>query len=1041
MSLTKYWPTVEEINNCIKSEAETAPDEVLLAVHQEFPIAYSKVGADGKVVADGKIVATEDQLIKHLLGDAPEGSLIVPITGASGVGKSHLIRMLDARIRRLMDRDKYLVIRIPKSASLRRVVGLILESEPLRSAKYNAVKTAFNKALGDVSSVEDAVVRFQGELDIALRDYAKEVTQRLYLDQTNAELQARLSHALKLPVLMADAVTVGHFREKVFPRIIQRAVVGIEVEGGEIREVGSEDGQFQAEDLNLSLLDIGAASKEVDTYYRLSLETRGGVGKTAAVDVLNSVVDQATRQLYQLNGALGGMTLGDVILEIRRHLLAENKELVILVEDFKALVGIQDTLAKLLIQEGVTSEGRKFATIRSAIAVTDGYLGGRDTLATRAGREWVVESRLDSEDEALRRTKRLVAAYLNAARCGEGGLRKHYQEFFADTSGEPREWLPPIYSDKHEEDEEALKAFGYEGKVPLFPFTESAVECLARSAMSSGNTLVFNPRFVIKNIVREVLLLGRGAFLEKKFPPPSLKGGSAGADVSEWLMSMGLVDEQKQRYRRLVAIWANAPQHREEIGRIPAKIFEVFSLPPPANIKFIASIPGDSKLSIASPPTNTPAPQEAQALEGFRRALEGWVQEKIQLEQKVANKIRKALAALINQRIDWNAERCQKREIRADVFSIPYSSGEGGLAADAFKIAADNTDTDGKLRGELLALLRYHDLYDRQTEYEDADEDLARISNLLDRLMPAALDMARASSNKQSRAAIYALAANGRMLGIRERGQTIKALSSFLLGDVAPLEGLPDEAAQTFKDWRALQSKGVQSRGFLRKLVLEAGGCFQGTGEVVYGVDIVRIAENFPDKTYKFNLAELKYIPQDLKQPLQNMSDITVRSRANQVLIEATKLKKRIEQDLGENFEKNLVVDASRALAEKLGRGVWKTEEIGCTASAFLTLCESFRSSALKDSLLLLQEAEGSVESDEAEEKTVARVAKLSFVPLIIAGHFLDKASKVVDSANGYANSLEQQYEGVSPSEKIKEIKDEFNLLILKLTALQKRDE
>ena len=69
-----------------------------------------------------------------------------------------------------------------------------------------------------------------------------------------------------------------------------------------------------------------------------------------AVDVLNGkVVDQAVRQLFQLHEAIGGMTLQDVILEIRRLLLVDGRELVILVEDFKALTGIQQTLLHILI--------------------------------------------------------------------------------------------------------------------------------------------------------------------------------------------------------------------------------------------------------------------------------------------------------------------------------------------------------------------------------------------------------------------------------------------------------------------------------------------------------------------------------------------------------------------------------------------------------------------------------------------------------------------------------------------------------------------
>lgn len=94
------------------------------------------------------------------------------------------------------------------------------------------------------------------------------------------------------------------------------------------------------------------------------------------------LVDQAIRQLFSLHQSLGGMTLQEVILEIRRRLLGQNRELVIFVEDFKALTGIQDTLLKVLIQEGIRDGFQELATLRSVIAVTDGYLAEKDTIRT-----------------------------------------------------------------------------------------------------------------------------------------------------------------------------------------------------------------------------------------------------------------------------------------------------------------------------------------------------------------------------------------------------------------------------------------------------------------------------------------------------------------------------------------------------------------------------------------------------------------------------------------------------------------------------------
>ncbi|HAM23073.1 MAG TPA: hypothetical protein DCQ04_12540, partial [Actinobacteria bacterium] len=216
MSLLSYWPAKEEVDRCIKSEAEAVSDEVLLAVHQQFPLAYLTVGPDGKVVSESRKVASEDDLLRHLLDSAPEGSLVVPITGASGVGKSHMIRILDARLRRLPDASRYLVIRIPKSASLRRVVELILEAEPLQGPKYDKIRAEFEKALADLPLAQ-AVILFQAQLRIALSDFETTLHLQQQQSPTAENLRRRLHVTRGLPQLLADAATEAYFHEQVLP--------------------------------------------------------------------------------------------------------------------------------------------------------------------------------------------------------------------------------------------------------------------------------------------------------------------------------------------------------------------------------------------------------------------------------------------------------------------------------------------------------------------------------------------------------------------------------------------------------------------------------------------------------------------------------------------------------------------------------------------------------------------------------------------------------------------------------------------------------
>lgn len=1036
VSLLNYWPTRAEIDRCIKSEAESASDEVLLAVHQEFPLAYFKVGPDGRLMPDSRNVATEEDLLRYLLGSAPEGSLVVPITGASGVGKSHLIRILDARLRKLPEASRYLIIRIPKSASLRRVVELILEAEPLQGPSYDPIRAEFEKALEDIP-LEKAVILFQAQLRIALEEHAATLRQQLSQDVTNEVIKSRLHFARGLPQFLGDSVTEGHFHKVVFPRIIHRSVEGISASNAEIDPT---DSQFKPEDFDLpDSLPIEQASLPVRNFYQTTLCTREGRGKIIAADVLNSVVDQATRQLYKLHESLGGRTLGEVIGDIRRLLLAEdpNKELVILVEDFAALVGIQDTLAKILIQHGQTEGVQTLATIRSVIAVTDGYLAGRDTLATRAGREWVVESRFESEEETLRRAGLLVASYLNAARHGEAFLKDFYRRQKEVSKKSYEKLEVPVFSEDSGGQEGTLEAFGYISKIPIFPFTEAAIEYLARSTLTKGNVLVFTPRFVIKNVVRELLLTGRDSFENEHFPPPEIIARPLAADVEQWLESQGFPTEIGNRYRRLLAIWGNNPSTRSDIARIPKQVFDAFHLPVPR--VDVAEKPPEKEKETPPPRGVEVTDQNAKQIQAYQNALEKWVQDKITLDQDTARAIRRTLAILVNQRIDWNAERCLKREIGADKFSIPNASGELNLAADAFKIAESTDDKGGQLRLDLLSLLRYGVVYQMNTTYPDADEDLARVSNLVDRLIPSALELLRNSVKKQTHSSLLLLAANSRLLGLSEKGRTPGALSLFLFGDVPQVEQLPDVAPEPFKEWRILQQAAFDVREQLKQFVLETAGCFQGTGKNTYGVDIVRLVEDYPVEGDSEASGDTPGISSELKAALAPMRQATVFGRFRQVLRGAQKIKDFVDRDLGEDFDKQAVINAMNDVVSTLKEmGAWRPDVIGATPTEYGKLSEAFRNAAVKEALSVLQAVVPTNEDDPKKSvpQHISKGAQLSLGALIVAEQFVALSKRIVKAAADHGDTLEVQYGGVTPDQKAADLVATFEQLVSDLEKL-----
>lgn len=1034
MSLLNYWPSAKEINHCINHEAEGAHDAVLLAVHQPTPLSYRIISSDRK------LDTTEEELFNYLVSDdVPSGVHLVPITGASGVGKSHMVRVLAARMQSINSDGRYLIIRIPKSASLRNVVESILSELP--GNDYTDVRASFSKAVEEVN-LETAVISFQSQLNIALIDLAKVLRTRVKSDPTNAALKEQCGHALELPNFMADPVLVDHFRGHVYPRIVNRSISGQhQFEQDELIQ------DFRVDDFELpESIDIARAAEPTRRYYQRNLQIREG--KARAVRLLNesNVVDQAIKQLFNLHQALGGMTLQEVIQQIRRLLLAQNRELVILVEDFKALTGIQDTLLNVLIQEGVRDGVRELATMRSVIAVTDGYLAGKDTIGTRSKREWIVESNLRTGEEVLQRTKALVASYLNASRWGYDELVRQFKKR-GGTWSETGTWVEAYSSDDSEGDTLILNAFGRLNGIPLFPYTDLAIEQLARTALTRNNTVVFTPRFIIDNVLRSLLLPGRPAFEQGRFPHMGIDAPKVNAEVTQWLMERPVSEDDRDRYRRVVGIWGNVPLTPEEIGFIPVEVFDAFGLMRPGVKERIRTNPvkafGGAPLSLPPSPLTTivppPQPKDEVAI-----ALENWVQKNELINQTIANQIRLNIASALNERIDWHGERCTKAPIVAKDISIPHAGGEGGIRSNNISISKDNSDPTGQLRSELAAVVRYYKTNNGKMNYSGADDDLVWIGNLVERLMPRALELVRGEVRKKLAMSLRLLVTNSRILGLAERARTAVSLSPFLFGSVALPQRPPEGAPQEFLDWRSLQERALGVRPELTQMVLTYCGSFQGTGKTTYAVDIARVVGCMPSDEEAVDYAVLDSLTTEFKQVLTPMAELRAKAQARKVMQIATSIRTRLTAELGVDFDKQEVVEELRSLSDLLrDSGFWNADEIGMGHQAYRNLCEEFRKSALRESLAILSDVgnrEGPEESND-DAQLVVRMGRFDGSALIVATRFVELSRKLVKASDKRAKTLEEQFNGVDPQTEVERIQGILTGLSLEIASIGSEGE
>ena len=837
--LENYWPAADEINACIKNEAETADVSVLLAVHQPAPLTTRNAGTNIEAAA------TEQELLDAFLSDdVPGGYLLFPITGPSGAGKSHIIRWLDAQLQRSSKRDRLHTIRIPKSASLRRVVELILE--PLEGdARFEKSRSELTRAVAEVDR-RRAVVLFRAQIENALASRAEELRLEAREHRERAALRPLIGHAQMLPKLFGDAALKDHFDETVLARVVGRALRGRE-DGAEGDETQS---QFFPEDLLLpDGIGLNEAALSVKNYYLTQLAVQDVRSRQAAADLLNTIVDAAIGNVFQLEQSTGGITLQDIILGIREILLRDDMDLVLLVEDFAALSGIQDVLLKVCVQEG-THDGKKVrATMRTALALTDGYLAARDTILTRAQRVWVIGHREQSDDEVKGAVIEMVGAYLNAARWGEDGLRKRFGRKGAEDG--LTGWLP-AWQDEERSDEEAetLAAFGFSAREhALFPFNTLALEQLVEQHLTEANHLVFNPRRVINEILRRPLLM-RDTFVRGNFPPPDFHGLRPNAYLAGLVRQAGQPEPVKRRLASALAVWAGNAADQTAFAHVPQAIFSAFSLPTPAELANVAFVPeptppADSDRGKGVPTAPPPvAPEQDAQVTDWSRKLDKWASG-TELVQSDARDLRNALGAMLKGAINWPALRIPDQEIKATWLSIA-GVRNNPVGGRTLVVCDGYHDEDGTLREGFLGALRFG-FNGHRWNYPEADIDYVASAAIIDRLLVQLIPKLVAEANAQTAVVGRALLNQSRIVGLSPPVRPARA-DSLLRGLFA---SPPQVETHAFEEgWDQLRDQATGSvsgrsiRSIMQKLLLERSvPASKGSASKHYAIDSVRLLD------------------------------------------------------------------------------------------------------------------------------------------------------------------------------------------------------
>lgn len=1001
MSLSRYWPSRDEINRCIKAEAEAASDAVLLAVHQPMPLLRRDEGSDVE-----SQVWEHDLLEAFLSDDLPQGTLLMPITGPSGAGKSHLIRWLAAQLGRDPRARKMHVIRIPKSASLRDVVEQVLE--PLSDdPRYAAVRKSLDNAIAQVTPFE-AAVRFSGELAIALNELTNRLMATLKSNPSADEarsLKVRANHATKLPGFLRDAALSDHMTNYVLAPIVLRAVSGRAEPEPEADELLP---QFRADDLRIPdelRSALGQAARPVQSYYQTGLNRADGAGYEEAAKVLNEVVDEAIQRVFQLDKATGGITLDSIILRVRELLLEQERELVLLVEDFAALSGIQQVLLNVCIQEAERDGRRVRSRMRTALALTDGYLVGRDTISTRAKHEWVIQPGTENAD-VLGRTVELTGAYLNAARWGDKVLKRQYEQVTYENDADLTAWITTF----EDEPDDRLGAFGTSDRgVPLFPYNRQAIAELAKRHLRTAGQIRFNPRKVINFILRDILLDGRDAFEHGDFPPAGFQDARVSAPIASWLAAQGIPEHERQRLQALLFYWGGNPGDSAQV-KLPQEIFDAFGLKRPTDLAPAApAIPLPQK-----PPSQTPItpplqhPAEDPRVAQWREKLEAWTGG-TELGQQDANKLRSVLRSAIEKAIPWNRLRQAVRRDISPALMIPNARGNP-TSGIPITVAKDHRDPDGELRHSLLAAIRI-DLFDGRLDYPEADEDSARVATLVERLVTDIIPPIEQQRNREIRVLAWILRKQGRLLGLfrRERQPLFDLELNAMRARVGGEDNALQQQAAEPSRWQQLQRESSENRPELQQALWERIGCFQGNGNTVFAIDstLVELSDSADN-------LDPSFLSSSQREHLSQLKPQRLAPTTRPLLEELRTLASRLDDLLGEDRDKQGLLSGLAKLFDTLEPvGVWPD---GFNRNAMRRDIDDFRKF---DLMAQLQEAgpllDEQAQIHAASDETLERLGRLNLSVIEKAGELLSRIEAFIRAVEREMEAKTGALEGIDP--------------------------
>ncbi|MFF9644194.1 protein DpdH [Kitasatospora aureofaciens] len=804
----------------INTEAVSPPRAVFLATH--VPLRIQRARPEGRtLVKEGRPVDEQVVLKDFLTRKSDTGALLMPIVGDSGSGKSHLVRWVKEHI---PSTDKRQVIYLEKAkTSLRGVIESLLAE--IETGDLAQLKADLDKFTADVD---------QAALARRLLNALEEV-----LAATTSKDVSGPARALTGPRGLAVILQDPHVREymlasdRYIPQLADQ-LLNDRTDGSAERPQG-----FTADDLPLDIADVKLAAKVTQDLLG-QLMTRDDL-QASAVDLLNQHLEPAVKNAANL----GTGRLQDAMVEVRREYARQGKEIILLVEDFALIQGVQRDLLDAVV-EAANRDGRTIlAPIRTLMAVTTGYFRELpETALTRVrattGYVYDLDVPYDKDDNGAAQITSFVGHYLNAARIGRDDLER------MDDSATPNFCEScPFQARCHDTFGATAEGHG------LYPFNEPALIRAVHSTAPKNEPWAFVPRTVLGSVVRPVLVEHATSLREGEFPSPRFREQFPTASIDHALS--GAVRESvddsdhvdAERRKLTLEFWGDAPQHA---AALDPKLLQAFSMAPLSatgrvGLADVANQgPQRSSRPVPAPAPSAPDSALPKSLLARLQSAEDWISRDRTLEQATARDIRGVVAEAVIQRYRWTTPLMQAQSSKlltnawprdSRTVSIEDAGGEGRAEAARPEIRFDRKAANSEFFKSILCAKHGHG--------RARAEDIRRLSRYADLYSDALTSAVQRHLEISDDELVLGMRAS--LLGAALAGRAWPGLDDAALLSVVLDEGRTWNRADVglrTRQWNETLARHLKARPALVERIRTSMGIAQGSTGAVKMIDAAR---------------------------------------------------------------------------------------------------------------------------------------------------------------------------------------------------------